>query len=262
MKRSVEERVNRELIDHTEKDILGNSYKLKNRFSHIWNYPSRVSLCSRMDELGTNLQNKIVLDYGCGRGEESIKYIRNGAERVYGIDISPVYVEEAELAAKRLGLNENKYSFQVMDAHKLEFPENSIDLVIGQGILHHLDPEIALNEIFRVLKADGMVVLQEPLADNPLLRFFRFLTPSARTVDEAPFTKKQIKSFESNNNWKSHTIYCGIIEAPVAMITSVLLPKSPQNWLLRISHKFEFFLRSRNILNSWNQYVLLILKKK
>jgi hypothetical protein len=85
---------------------------------------------------------------------------------------------------------------------------------------------------------------------------------NARTKDEAPFTRKQIKSFESNNSWKSHTIYCGIIEAPVAIITSILIPKKEQNWLLRISHKFELFLRSRNILNSWNQYVLLILEKK
>ena len=262
MNSKIEERVNRELIDHTEKDVLGNSYKLKDRFSHIWDYPSRLRLFDRMNHLSSNLSNKVVLDYGCGRGEESLKYLKNDAKKVIGIDISPVYIESAIEKVVEGGFNPEQYEFLTMDAHKLEFESNSFDLVIGQGILHHLEPEVALNEIYRVLRPKGRVVLLEPLADNPLLRVFRFLTPSARTIDEAPFTKKQIMKFEGKNNWKSHTIYCGVIEAPVAMLTSIVTPNKPRNWLLRTSDKLEAFLHSNNFLNSWNQYVLLVLEKK
>jgi ubiquinone/menaquinone biosynthesis C-methylase UbiE len=241
---------------------LNNSYVLKDRFSHIWSYPSRQILFKEMDNWSINLENKTILDYGCGRGDETLKYIKNGAKKVIGIDISPIYIADAQNKAVEKGFTPEQCKFLSMDAHKLEFAEDSFDLVIGQGILHHLEPEIALGEIYRVLKKDGIVVLQEPLADNPLLRMFRFLTPNARTIDEAPFTGKQIKSFESSNNWKSHTTYCGVIEAPIAMITSILMPNKPKNWLLRISHKFELLLRSKNILTSWNQYVLLVLEKK
>lgn len=261
-KNNFDERVNREFISHTEKDILGESYKLKDKFSHIWVYPSRKRLFGLMDSFTTNLSGKIVLDYGCGRGEESLKYLKSGAKKVYGIDISPIYIQEAHKNAIEAGYNTDKFEFISMDAHKLLFEDSMFDLVIGCGILHHLEPNTALDEIYRVLKNDGRVVLQEPLADNPLLKIFRKFTPNARTEDEAPFTNSQIKGFLKKNKWKSEIIYCGIIEAPVAMLTSLIIPNKPNNFLLKFADFFEVIFHKTAILNSWNQYVLFNMKKK
>ena len=86
--------------------------------------------------------------------------------------------------------SDKNFNFRVMDAHKLEFEENKFDLVIGNGILHHLDKLEAINSIYRVLKPGGRLVFKEPLADNPFLKIFRYFTPKARTVDEEPFSKK------------------------------------------------------------------------
>ena len=80
-----------------------------------------------------------------------------------------------------------------MDAHNLDFKDNYFDLVIGYGMLHHLEIDIVLNEIKRVLKSDGLALFREPLDINPILTLARFLTPKARTTDEVPFKKIHLK---------------------------------------------------------------------
>ena len=46
-----------------------------------------------------------------------------------------------------------------MDANKLQFPDNSFDVVFGSSILHHLDINQTLDEITRVLKPNGKLVI-------------------------------------------------------------------------------------------------------
>jgi SAM-dependent methyltransferase len=143
-----------------------------------------------------------------------------------------------------------------MDAHRLDFPDASFDLIVGYGILHHLDPRIAFQEIYRVLKPQGRVLLQEPLADNPLLKLFRKSTPHARTEDEAPFTAAQVRSFESQLAWRTESVYCGVVEMPVSLVTSKLMPSHPENLFLRMADKVESWLHRHRLLLGWNQYIV------
>lgn len=255
------ERVERERLAHTEDDVLARSYALKDRFSHIWTFPSRKRLFARIDAHTRDLRGKTVLDYGCGRGDASLNYLAAGADRVAGIDISSEYIADADMRAKEAGFEADRYDFRVMDAHSLAFPDASFDFVIGYGILHHLDAEVALSEVHRVLKPGGRVMLQEPLADHPLLKLFRRLTPKARTEDEAPFTGADIRRLTERPEWRTQLAYCGILEAPVAMLTSVLLPERPQNALLRLADRVETWLHQRGLLNHWNQYILFDMQK-
>jgi ubiquinone/menaquinone biosynthesis C-methylase UbiE len=76
-----------------------------------------------------------------------------------------------------------------MNAEKLEFSDNSFDLVYGEAIIHHLDINIAMKEIKRVLKPEGFAVFLEPRGNNPLVNWYRNKTPHLRTVDEHPLVK-------------------------------------------------------------------------
>jgi ubiquinone/menaquinone biosynthesis C-methylase UbiE len=257
----LKERVERERTAHDEDDVLENSYRIKQRFSHIERYPSRLRYDERIRQYVGDVNGKTVLDFGCGRGIFSMEMLGNGAAKVCGIDISKVYIEDCQRKAQEAGYEEDRHDFRVMDAHQLEFPSQTFDLVVGFGILHHLDPELALNEIHRVLKPGGRVILQEPLADNPLLKLFRFLTPKARTADERPFTGKDIAKLTKRPGWQPEMVYCGVLEAPMAMLTSVLMPKRENNFLLRGADKIESWLHRTGRLLSWNQYVLFNLVK-
>ncbi len=250
------QRVIREATAHDSDNVLENSYKLKDRFSHIWSYPSRNEMQKHIDDLLNYMTGKQVLDYGCGWGDESFKYLSAGAY-VDGIDISNKHVDSAKIKAETLGYDDDRFKFTVMDAHHLEFEDNRFDFIIGHGILHHLNQHIALLEIYRVLNKGGRAIFFEPLADNPLLKLFRILTPSARTEDERPLTKNDLMKYKTIASWDVEYVFCGLLEAPLAMFTSVIMPNRPDNFILNVGSKFEQFFRQRHMLDSWNQYVLI-----
>jgi ubiquinone/menaquinone biosynthesis C-methylase UbiE len=132
---------------------------------------------------------KVVLDYGCGPGYLTKYLIDNGAVSVTGIDVSDGEIEQARARAEQDGV-QDRTRFEVADAHRTDFPDNSFDLIVGDSILHHLDLRVALAEIRRILRPGGRAVFMEPMWHNPILRAGRALTPTARTPDEHPLTTR------------------------------------------------------------------------
>jgi SAM-dependent methyltransferase len=130
---------------------------------------------------------KDVLIYGCGEGNEARSLLGRGAASVRGFDISEAEIERAQAAAVKHGYAD-RVEFRTADAHHTPYPDHSFDLIIGIAILHHLDLNVALCEIRRLLRPGGCAVFREPLVHNPLLRLGRSVTPAARTPDEHPFT--------------------------------------------------------------------------
>lgn len=130
---------------------------------------------------------KRVLLFGCGEGNESASLLHRGAASIAGFDVSEAEVARARAAAERRGYAD-RVEFRTADAHHTAYPDHSFDLIVGYAILHHLDVKVALAEIERLLAPGGQAFFCEPLADNPLLKLGRALTPAARTPDEHPFT--------------------------------------------------------------------------
>ena len=236
--------------------MLGKSAELKDRFAHIWRYPALRRLLARMEAHLDAASGGRVLDLGCGRGERSVDLLARGA-RVDGIDISPVYVAQAERAAEAAGHDPSQFAFVAGDAHHLPYEDQTFDLVVGDGILHHLDLDEALGEVHRVLKPGGRALFREPLLDNPLLKLFRALTPKARTEDELPLSGADLRQIEDSGLWRVESAYCGLISAPVAVATSIVLRPWPNNVLLRAADRAERALEGRQRLAPMHQYVLL-----
>jgi SAM-dependent methyltransferase len=127
--------------------------------------------------------NVKVLELGCGWGLSSIRFAGWGAD-VIGIDVSTKRIEWAtEKAAEQ---PKGSARFLVMDAERLEFDDDTFDVVCGQAVLHHLELHRACSEIVRVLKPEGVAIFVEPLGHNPFINLFRRLTPNLRTPDERP----------------------------------------------------------------------------
>jgi len=102
-------------------------------------------------------KNKKVLEIGLGQGAEAQKIIERGA-KYYGIDLTE---ESVFRVKKRLELNNLKYEkISVMNAEKIEYPDEFFDIVFSHGVIHH-SPNIEkiISEIHRTLKAKGTAVI-------------------------------------------------------------------------------------------------------
>jgi 2-polyprenyl-3-methyl-5-hydroxy-6-metoxy-1,4-benzoquinol methylase len=97
-----------------------------------------------------------VLDVACGLGWASINLALNGC-KVQAIDLTPNAVSFVKDYAMFKSLN---ISVSEMSAEELKFETESFDFVLGWGfIMHTENPEIALNELIRVVKPGGKIVI-------------------------------------------------------------------------------------------------------
>src|SRR5262249_11313914 len=98
-----------------------------------------------------------ILDVGCGYGA-NFAYLPNAAH-ITGVDFSPVMLQMAPTHANRLGLN---VTLVEGDVEALDFPDNMFDTVISAlSTCSFQNPIIALQEIRRVWKPDGQILLLE-----------------------------------------------------------------------------------------------------
>lgn len=132
----------------------------------IWNWSSPAGQ-RRADRRARYLVNtgKIslndkVLEIGCGTGLFTEKIFEMTGAVPVGTDISE---ELLSMARQKFP----KGRFMNADAMALPFPNSEFDVVCGSSILHHLDFDKSLVEIFRVLKKGGRAVFAEPNMLNP-----------------------------------------------------------------------------------------------
>ncbi len=115
----------------------------------------------QLKDFFVNKKVSTILDTGTGTGDfiEVLKEVFNEA-RITGIDPNNESLQEA---VKRFP----EITFVEMSAEKLEFDDNSFDLVSISMALHHLpDIQKALNEIQRVVKPGGWIIVNELFSDN------------------------------------------------------------------------------------------------
>ena len=98
-----------------------------------------------------------ILEVGVGTGLSFDDY--DSSTEVTGIDFSAPMIEKA-----RSKLASGKYphikDVQVMDAHAMEFPDNSFDCAVAQFVITLVaDPERVLDECARVVRPGGEIIL-------------------------------------------------------------------------------------------------------
>jgi phosphatidylethanolamine/phosphatidyl-N-methylethanolamine N-methyltransferase len=117
--------------------------------------------------------NKIggrVLEVGVGTGISLPLYSPN--VRIFGTDISEAMLNKAKQRVVE-GHLKNIEGLAVMDAEKLEFPDNSFDVVMAQYVVTAVpNPEVALDEFARVVRPGGeLIILTRVSADAGMRRF-------------------------------------------------------------------------------------------
>jgi ubiquinone/menaquinone biosynthesis C-methylase UbiE len=130
--------------------------------------------------LATEAPGKVFLDYACGNGAMALAAAHLGADVAIGVDISDVSIRNARENANAAGVGDRCVYLQG-DCENTGLPDNSIDVILCSGMLHHLDLSFAFPELRRVLRPGGKILCVEALNYNPVIKAYRLMTPSMRT---------------------------------------------------------------------------------
>lgn len=143
-----------------------------------------------------------VLDAGCGGGRNLVYLLREGYE-VFGVDASAEAVDHLRSVAATLAPTLEPGNFRVEAVEAMSFPEQFVDVVISNAVLHFARDdaqfEAMVREMWRVLRPGGMLFcrLASTIGIDPNKSFHqiegrRFLMPGGMEwylVDEALLMK-------------------------------------------------------------------------
>ena len=108
-----------------------------------------------LDEIQKSPSGKI-LDVGCGNAN-LFSMLPDGKYELCGVDFSENMIAEAERKCCE------KAEFKVADAESLPFDDNTFDIIVCNASFHHyIHPDAVLEEMHRVLKDGGKVLIGDP----------------------------------------------------------------------------------------------------
>ena len=169
-----------------------------------------------------SLDNKHILELGCGTAEITRNIATSGANR----KITALEVDEIAHAKNLQSTDLPNVTFALAGAQEIPLDDDSVDVVFMFKSLHHVPIELmepAMREIRRVLKVGGLAYISEPVFAgefNEVLRLFH----DEEKVREAAFgtVKKAVngglfslveetffntpKQYESFAEFENHTI--------------------------------------------------------
>lgn len=149
-----------------KKQVIQLNIMKKNNIHKKWVQNYRSGLANKFYdlaffEISKTIKSKgllKVLDAGCGTGSKSFLLAKNGLD-VVGCDFSEYVIKEADLERKK-NYETEKIEFCFQDITSLTFNDSTFDAVVCWGVLMHVtDLKNALDELCRVVKPGGMLVI-------------------------------------------------------------------------------------------------------
>lgn len=136
-----------------------------------------------------------ILEAGCGTGRILLYLSEKGLD-CSGIDPSQNMLNIFKEKAKMNGL---KVNIKKGDIEKIPFKENSFDGVYTMHVLMHMpDYKKAFEEMRRVLKPNGKLIMDFPNFNSPWSRLSMLLNPKKKRT--RLFTIKELKEFFRDYN--------------------------------------------------------------
>lgn len=127
-----------------------------------------------------------ILDLGSGSGNSIFPLLETFPQhRIIASDLSPhmlLALKQALVERQQL----HRCELLQLNAEQLDFREQSVDLVVGIALLHHLiRPDLALAGVARVLKPGGVAIFSEPFENGnyPLRMAYEQMLSHPQTHD-------------------------------------------------------------------------------
>jgi len=150
----------------------------------IWNWEGpagKLRWARRVKMLSNHIRSGMtVLELGCGTGYFTRELARYGAD-IVAVDVSPELLEIA-----RANCSAPNVRYEIQNACALSCRGAVFDSVVGSSVLHHLEINEALREIYRVLKSGGTIYFTEPNMLNPQIAIQKNIPWVKRKLGDSP----------------------------------------------------------------------------
>jgi ubiquinone/menaquinone biosynthesis C-methylase UbiE len=167
-----------------QREIEHARYLVRHGAGEIWNWESpagKLRWQRRVQMLTSHLDAGMdVLELGCGTAYFTSELARTGA-RITAVDISPDLLELAQQKCRVSNVR-----FELQNAYALTYRDASFDSCVGSSVLHHLDIDQALSEIYRVLRSGGNIYFTEPNMLNPQIAIQKNVPTIKRRLGDSP----------------------------------------------------------------------------
>jgi len=154
-------------------DKVSSNYDFLNR---LLTFGIDVSWRKNVVKLVLDRKARNVLDIATGTGDLAIMFAKEDVDKITGLDISVGMLDVGKKKIKDLGL-EDKVDMIIGDSEQLPFEEATFDAItVAFGVRNFENLELGLEEIHRVLKPEGSLVVLETSQPNtfPVKQGFQF----------------------------------------------------------------------------------------
>jgi SAM-dependent methyltransferase len=138
-------------------DVLNLSTKRFISQDHYWQFEKRQGelLAQYLLTHGVNIENRLLIDLGCGLGGYSY-VLANAGARVIGLDLD---IKPLQGGLDRI----------TGDATRIPLEHECVDIVLCSSLIEHVaNPKILLDEICRIVKKSGWVYISFPPFYSPV----------------------------------------------------------------------------------------------
>lgn len=220
------------------------SLKLNKTYDNVFSQLNTLKPVYEFFRLNETKEPPVILDFGCGAGWSTL-LLSQKARLVYGFDLS---FNSIKVLNQKKEYNEigNILAFKC-NAEHLPFKDGTFDYVFGNAILHHLDLELVIPEISRILKPGGRAAFCEPFGHNPVVNLYRYIKDK--------YVEKVI-GIHCPVTYEDRALFNKYFSRADFVETSFLSDKSP---LLRSVERF--LLENIKITRNLASYVTILLEK-
>jgi ubiquinone/menaquinone biosynthesis C-methylase UbiE len=128
-----------------------------------------------------------LLDVGCGNGN-LLSLLNDGIRTLAGADLSPEMIKHAKA---KLG---ERVDLKLADSESLPWDSGAFDAVTCTDSFHHYpSPEKVLQEMRRVLKPAGHIVIADPWAPQPFRWVLNFMFKFGKSGDVKLYSMEEWK---------------------------------------------------------------------
>lgn len=145
------------------------------------------SKAKKLKYLTNDIHPQSILDCGCGNG-----FFQTYLSKTFNLECAGL-----DFSSEMIRFNPNPNTI-IASVTNIPFKDNSFDIVVCHGLLHHLPKEshlLAVNEMARV--ARYYLFLAEPNRNNPAIALFSIIKPEERCA--LLFSKKYLQKLCKQN---------------------------------------------------------------